>query len=143
MLHHQFSSKYLFVRILRGSTHLTGNSLVHWATWFGCTFAVTIAAYLIASGIPIFSSLVSLIGALLGTFMSFQPMGCMWLYDHWKEVTEQRTARLVLLAGWSVFVIVSGSFLVIAGTYGSIMGIMAASSDTSNPSPWSCTDNSV
>lgn len=51
------------------SRHLTDNSLIHWATWLSCTLAITVASYLIASGIPIFSSLVSLIDALLGTLI--------------------------------------------------------------------------
>lgn len=87
----QFPSKYVFVRILRGSRHLTNNSFIHWGTWLGCTCAITVSSYLIASGIPIFSDLVSLIGALLGAAMPFQPMGCMWLYDNWTRGRERKT----------------------------------------------------
>ncbi|RMD44454.1 hypothetical protein DV735_g615, partial [Chaetothyriales sp. CBS 134920] len=76
-------AKYVFIRLLRGSHHLTEPTFRHWATWIGCTGTVAISAYVIASAIPVFDGLVSLIGALLGTFMSFQPMGCMWLYDNW------------------------------------------------------------
>ncbi|KAF7550888.1 hypothetical protein G7Z17_g5396 [Cylindrodendrum hubeiense] len=67
--------KYIFLRILRGSKHLTSNSMIHWGTWLGCTFSVAVVSYVIASGIPVFGGLVSLIGAFLGTLMSFQPMG--------------------------------------------------------------------
>ena len=138
----QFSSKYMFIRILRGSEHLTANSFKHWVTWFSCTFAVTVASFLIASGIPIFSNLVSLIGALLGTLMSFQPMGCMWLYDNWKHGKEQPTTKWILLSCWSIFVIISGSFLMAAGTYGSIVNIIASNNADSGSSAWSCADNS-
>ncbi|RDK41226.1 hypothetical protein M752DRAFT_217709 [Aspergillus phoenicis ATCC 13157] len=137
-----FSSKYMFIRILRGSEHLTANSFKHWVTWFSCTFAVTVASFLIASGIPIFSNLVSLIGALLGTLMSFQPMGCMWLYDNWKHGKEQPTTKWILLSCWSIFVIISGSFLMAAGTYGSIVNIIASNNADSGSSAWSCADNS-
>ncbi|KAH8430259.1 uncharacterized protein LDX57_007928 [Aspergillus melleus] len=137
-----FPSKYIFVRILRGSKHLTSNSFVHWATWLSCTLAITIASYLIASGIPIFGDLVSLIGALLGTFMSFQPMGCMWLYDNWKRGREQPTTKWMLLAAWSIAVVALGSFLMVAGTYGSINSIIASSKAASGASAWSCADNS-
>ncbi|KAJ5698665.1 amino acid transporter [Penicillium macrosclerotiorum] len=137
-----FSSKYMFVRILRGSEHLTANTFKHWVTWFSCTFAVTVSSYLIASGIPIFSNLVSLIGALLGTFMSFQPMGCMWLYDNWKHGREQPTAKWILLSYWSIFVIISGSFLMVAGTYGSVVNIISSNNADSGSSAWSCADNS-
>jgi hypothetical protein len=51
-------------------------------TWLGCTFGVTLTAYVIASAIPIFGGLVSLVDALLGTVLCFQPMGSVWLYDN-------------------------------------------------------------
>ncbi|KAL4728063.1 hypothetical protein ACLX1H_004779 [Fusarium chlamydosporum] len=114
-------AKHIFMRILRGSKHLTSNTTIHWVTWIGSTATVAIVAYIVASGIPVFGGLVSLIGALFGTFLSLQPMGCMWLYDHWKD---ERTTRWYLMVGWSVFIIVSGTFLMIAGTYGSIEGII-------------------
>ncbi|KAL3954844.1 hypothetical protein ACCO45_010407 [Purpureocillium lilacinum] len=88
-------AKCAFVRILRGSRHLTANTLVHWAVWLGCTFCATLIAYLVASGIPEFGALVSLVGALLGTLMSFQPMGCMWLYDNWGKRHTQ--------PGWGIY----------------------------------------
>lgn len=65
----QLPGKYIFIRILRGSRHLTSNTIIHWVTWLGCTFTLAVISYIIASAIPVFNSLVSLIGALLGTFM--------------------------------------------------------------------------
>jgi hypothetical protein len=50
-----------------------------------CTFASKTTAYLIASGIPFFNGLVSLIGVLLGAFLAYQPTGCMWFYDNWRH----------------------------------------------------------
>ncbi|KAB8263519.1 transmembrane amino acid transporter protein-domain-containing protein [Aspergillus pseudonomiae] len=137
-----FSSKYIFVRILRGSEHLTANSFKHWATWLSCTFATTVLYYIIASAIPIFGDLVSLIGALLGTFMSFQPMGCMWLYDNWKNGREQPTLKWILLSSWSILTVICGSFLMVAGTYGSSVNIIASNKAASGSSAWSCADNS-
>ncbi|KAF7556949.1 hypothetical protein G7Z17_g1077 [Cylindrodendrum hubeiense] len=46
------AAKYLFVRALRDSKHLTANTVQHWASWLGCTFFIMISAYCIASGIP-------------------------------------------------------------------------------------------
>ncbi|KAJ9418996.1 transmembrane amino acid transporter protein-domain-containing protein [Fusarium oxysporum] len=131
-------SKFVFVRILRGSKHLSTNSFIHWATWLGSTFSVTLVAYIIASAIPVFGQLVSLIGALLGTLMSFQPMGCMWLYDNWHS-DRRYTPRWYVGVAWSVFVVISGTFLMIAGTYSTIVGIVDSTEKTS---AWSCADNS-
>ncbi|KAI8716722.1 Aa-trans domain-containing protein [Fusarium sp. LHS14.1] len=136
-----YSAKYAFVRMLRGSKHLTSNSLTHWVTWIGCTTTATIIAYLIASGIPVFGGLVSLVGALLGTLMSFQPMGCMWLYDNWSRRREA-TLSWYLMVAYSVFVVVSGTFLMIGGTYGSIVGIIDSMKETGGSAAWACADNS-
>ncbi|KAH7141633.1 transmembrane amino acid transporter protein-domain-containing protein [Dactylonectria macrodidyma] len=129
-------AKHIFIRILRGSQHLTANTAIHWITWIGSTLSVSLVAYIVASAIPVFGGLVSLIGALFGTFLSLQPMGCMWLYDHWKE---DRTTKWYFMVGWSIFIIVSGTFLMIAGTYGSIVGIINSPERTG---AWSCADNS-
>ncbi|PYH46901.1 putative amino acid transporter (Mtr) [Aspergillus saccharolyticus JOP 1030-1] len=130
-----YSSKHIFVRCLRGTRHLTANTAKHWITWIGSTFSVSMIAYVIASGIPIFNTLISLVGALLGTVTCFQPMGCMWLYDNWRN---ERTTRWYMMVAWSGFVIISGMFLMVAGTYSSIVDII----DSSGSGAWSCADNS-
>ncbi|XRM42612.1 hypothetical protein ABZX51_005822 [Aspergillus tubingensis] len=135
-------SKYAFVRILRGSTHLTSNSMIHWCTWLGCTCSSTVIAYLIASGIPFFNNLVSLIGALLGVFLAYQPAGCMWFYINWSS-RNFRDWKWVVKASWSLFIIVVGMFMTVAGTYGAIVGIIDSLNEDGGRKPWTCADNSV
>ena len=137
----QIPSKYLFVRILRGSDHLSSNSVIHWLTWLSSTSSVTLVAYLIASGVPVFNGLVSLIGAIFGTFMCFQPMGCMWLYDNW-DGQKRMTVRWFLMTIWCGFVVLSGTFLMIAGTYGSVVSIIDSYRKSGGSAAWSCADNS-
>ena len=103
--------------------HLTSNSMIHWCTWLACTLGSTVIAYLIASGIPFFNSLVLLIGALLGAFLAYQPTGCMWFYDNWSK-RDTRNWKWMLMACWSAFIILIGSFMTVAGTYGSIVSII-------------------
>ncbi|GJN71382.1 amino acid transporter [Purpureocillium lilacinum] len=135
-------AKYIFVRILRGSVHLTANGIIHWSVWLGCTFGTTLIAYLIASAIPVFNGLVALIGALLGTFLCFQPMGCMWLYDNWSKGKKERSLQWKLMVCFSVFVVVSGTFLMIAGTYGSVVGVIDSYKKSGGSGGWTCKDNS-
>jgi amino acid permease len=137
-----YPAKYVFIRVLRGSKHLANNTMIHWVTWIGCTAGVALIAYIIASAVPVFGGLVSLIGALFGTLMSFQPMGCMWLYDNWSKGRANRSIKWTLMVAWSIFVIVSGTFLMIAGTYGSIVGIMDSYKAEGGSAAWSCADNS-
>ncbi|KAM5350809.1 hypothetical protein ACJ41O_007314 [Fusarium nematophilum] len=96
----------------------------------------------VASGIPVFGGLVSLIGALLGTLQCFQPMGCMWLYDNWVRGKEQRSLRWILMVCWSVFVITAGMFLMFGGAYGSIVSIIDAYKADGGSRPWACADKS-
>ncbi|KAF4420387.1 neutral amino acid permease [Fusarium acutatum] len=128
-------SKYMFVRLLRNTKHLASNSAVHWSTWLGCTFIVSIIAYIIASAIPIFYSLISLIGALVGTLMCFQTMGFMWFYDNWEK--RAISPKWLSACGWSVFVIASGTLLMVAGTYGSIVDIIQAYKAAGGSGAWS------
>lgn len=130
------------MHILRGSRHLNSNSLVHWGTWLGCTFGIIIIAWIIASTIPVFDSLVSLIGALLGPVMCLQPFGCMWLYDNWSKGKEKKTARWGFMVFWSVMIVVVGSFLMVAGTYGSVKGIIDVYNESGGSAAFSCEDNS-
>ncbi|KAJ5099790.1 hypothetical protein N7532_006791 [Penicillium argentinense] len=135
------TGKYLFVRILQGSRHLSSNTMTHWVVWIGCTFGVGLISYIIASAIPVFSDLVSLVGALLGTPMCFQPMGGMWLYDNWSR--SKRSLTWYLMVAWCVFVIVAGTFLMIGGTYGSVMLIIKSYQESGGSAAWSCADNST
>ncbi|KAF4556527.1 Transmembrane amino acid transporter-like protein 3 [Elsinoe fawcettii] len=134
-------AKAIFVRALRNSRHLATNTPTHRIVWLALVAGTSIVAYIIASAIPVFGGLVSLIGALLGTLMSFQPMGGMWLYDNWNR-TDRKSMRWTLMVVYSVFVIVSGTFLMIGGTYASIVGIIDSYKAAGGSAAWSCADNS-
>lgn len=128
------------MRALRGSRHLTQNTMVHWFTWIGCTLGVCLTAYILASAIPVFNGIVSLSGAAFGTLQSFQPMGAMWFYDNWKR--PERGWKWKCGVVWSAFVILSGTFIMIAGTYGSIVSIIDSYNADGRVAAWSCADNS-
>ncbi|CAD0105792.1 unnamed protein product, partial [Aureobasidium uvarum] len=91
-----FPAKYVFIRILRGSKHLTSNTTIHWITWLGCTSGVTLISYIVASAVPVFGGLVSLVGALFATLLSFHPYAGMWLYDNWQDGKRKPTKTWLL-----------------------------------------------
>ncbi|KAF2124516.1 hypothetical protein P153DRAFT_370922 [Dothidotthia symphoricarpi CBS 119687] len=142
MLVTHINAKYFFIRTLRGSRHLNHNTPTHWIVWFSYTAGVSLAAYVIASAVPVFGGLVSLVGALFGTLMCFQPMGCMWLYDNWSAGKATKSPKWIAMVVWCVFVIASGTFLMIAGTYGSLVEIIASYSVSGGSKAWTCADNS-
>lgn len=137
----QLPAKYIFVRLLRGTKHLTSNSKTHWIVWLSCTSGSAVIAYIVASAVPIFGNLVSLIGAVFITTLAFQAMACMWFYDNWNS-EERGTLKWTLMASWAAFVIILGVFLTIAGTYGSIVEIIDSYKISGGSAAWSCADNS-
>ncbi|KAA8567121.1 hypothetical protein EYC84_010188 [Monilinia fructicola] len=54
----------------------------------------------------------------------FSPFGIMWIYDNWHKGKIHKSPRWILMASWSFFIIIIGSFLMVAGTYGSIVAII-------------------
>jgi len=135
-------AKYIFVRLLRSSKHLTAHTWQHWTIWLACTGSCVIFSYIIASAVPVFGGLVGLIGALFGTLLSMQVMGCMWLYDNWSDRHHDHSLGYRALVAWNFFIIIVGSFLMVAGTYGSIDGIIASYNADGSSGVWSCADNS-
>jgi hypothetical protein len=67
-------------------------------------------------------------------------MGAMWFYDNWHS--KDRNLRWYLSAAWASFVILIGLFLMGAGTWGSIVGIIESYRASSGSSAFSCADNS-
>ncbi|KAJ5288679.1 hypothetical protein N7478_001709 [Penicillium angulare] len=136
-------AKYCFVHILRGSRHLASNSATHWITWLSCTFGTTVIAYIIASSIPSFDDMVSLIGAFVSPTICLIPYAGMWLSDNWHKGQGQRkTPFWIFMVGFCVFVIVIGLFITVAGTYGSVMNIKASYAASGGSAAFSCADNS-
>jgi hypothetical protein len=144
MLFIHFAAKTLLLRLLRGSKHLTASTPTHYAVWLGLTGGTTLIAYVIASAIPIFGSLTSLIGALLGTLQCFLPMACMWIYDNWRGHAglERWGRKCCAMLVWVGFVFVVGLFLMVAGTYASVQEIVASYARDGGSRAWSCEDNS-
>jgi hypothetical protein len=84
---------------------------------------------------------VSLVGALFGTLLCFQPEGIMWLYDNWHAYNRGST-RWTAMVAWCILVIVIGTFLMVAGTYGSVVGLIDTFAADDGSAAWSCVDNS-
>ncbi|WWC88616.1 uncharacterized protein L201_003529 [Kwoniella dendrophila CBS 6074] len=142
MMFTHLPAKLLFVRLLRGSKHLTKNSPKHYAVWYSCVLGCVLFSYVIASAIPVFDGIASLVGALFGTVLCIQLMAGMWLYDNWEKRKSTTTLLYKFLLFWNCFVIVLGSFLMIAGTYGAVIDIKDSYAANKGASAWSCRDNS-
>lgn len=99
----------------------------------------TAISFIIAEAIPFFDDLVGLIGALLGTFICIQTEAYMWMWDNWRE---PRTLQWKLLMAMNIAFFIIGWFLMVAGTYGSVVAINDSFKTGDISSPFSCADNS-
>ncbi|GAA6027428.1 hypothetical protein JCM8097_007858 [Rhodosporidiobolus ruineniae] len=133
------SAKFLFVRILKGSHHLSHSTRTHYAVWFSCTFGCGIVGYILASAIPVFGGLLGLIGACFGTAMSLHAESWMWLFDTRRQFKDRSTRTTRLWIGWiiNIILILVGTFILGGGTYGAAIAIRDAYR-TSAGKPWTC-----
>lgn len=134
-------AKSVFVRVLRGTHHLTENTVTHWAVWLTCTTTCGIVGWLLAEAIPFFTSLVSLIGS-----MGFAPLGVclppfLWFSLH--RGYRRGTAGQQALWWLHILILVLGLFVTVGGTYANIANIVAQFRAGKVGSAFSCADNSA
>ncbi|KAL1404901.1 hypothetical protein Q8F55_008512 [Vanrija albida] len=138
-------SKHVFVRILSSPSrqrHLVSNSWTHWLTWCATLVGSSLIAYVIASAVPNFGSIISLIGALIVPSAAIIPYPLMWWHDNWRFRTsdERREPKRQLAFVVNLIIVAVGIFITGAGTYSAVMDIMA--STAAGAGPWTCADNS-
>ena len=141
ILYTHIPAKYIFVRLLSNSEHLSKNTVKHWVYWVSCVFACSAVAYLLGSAVPGFGDLVGLIGALLGTVLCLSLPSYQWIYLNRSRMREDKSVafRIGVLVNWSIVIL--GAFICVAGTYGSVLAIKATVEKT-GAKPFSCADNS-
>ncbi|ODN77461.1 hypothetical protein L202_04638 [Cryptococcus amylolentus CBS 6039] len=146
VLNTHLPAKYVFVRVMRNSRHLSANTITHRVVWVSCVIGSCVTSFVIAEGIPVFSDLISLIGALIATPNCIVFEGMMFIYDlrinpdkypnrnkWWHKGLE--------VMNW-VVMIGLGLFATVAGTYAAAVTIRADVSAGSTTQPFSCADNS-
>lgn len=163
------AGKYWFVRILRGTRHLQSNTVTHWAVWVGSMTVTVVFGFIIVGVVPFFDDFLSLVGALFNPVFTNVFPGLMILFylgekpiiasDRVQTVETVKTiSPMVWLPaafkayrnGWkqalalagAIFLIVSGLFIIVGGTYSSVLSIQASYDDGSVSGVFSCGNNS-
>lgn len=131
------AAKFIFIRILQGTEHIAKPTRKHWITWIGSTVTVMVIAYILASAIPTFGSIVGFMGSLLTPLTTIVVFPFIWWHDNWRyrPKHERRTYMLVLNA----FILACGIFFVVGGMYAAVTDLIATSAKNG---PWTCADNS-
>ncbi|BCR90719.1 neutral amino acid permease [Aspergillus chevalieri] len=107
--------KYVYIRIFRGTDRMHKRDLVAVGTWIGIGLILWIVAWIIASAIPVFSNLLSLITALFASWFTYGLSGIFWLYMNkglW--FSSPRKIALTLL---NVIIVGVGAILCGLGLY--------------------------
>ncbi|KAL2854227.1 transmembrane amino acid transporter protein-domain-containing protein [Aspergillus pseudoustus] len=74
------ASKYIYVRIFRGTDRMHKRDFVAVGSWVAIAFCLWVLAWIIAEAIPVFSNLLSLITALFASWFTYGLSGIFWLY---------------------------------------------------------------
>lgn len=170
ILFSHIAAKYWFVRILRGTHHLQSNTVKHWAVWVGSMLVTIIFGFIIVGVVPFFSDFLSLVGALVNPVFTNVMPGFMLLFyiarrpakategrraqdgvgeltgRHWlinSFVAYRRGWKDCMLLAGAYFMILSGAFIIIGGTYATVLTIKKSYDDGSVGGVFSCGDNSI
>ncbi len=121
---YQVGAKYVFVRILGNTRHLQANTVVHWGTWLACTTLLGALAFILASSIPIFNYLISLVGSVCFAPLAMSLPGWLWLHDHghYKKGPLMQKITYILHVG----IVLLGLFFCVGATYGVVIQIIDA-----------------
>ncbi|KAF2641611.1 amino acid transporter [Massarina eburnea CBS 473.64] len=130
-------SKYIYVRLFRGTRHMSTRTPLALGTWAAITFTLWVIAWIIAQSIPSFSTLLALITALFASWFTYGMSGILWLYLNrgqyalnWKKMALTTLNVSILAMGAAV----CGMGLYASGT---------AIHDDSSGGSWTCKDNST
>jgi amino acid permease len=131
------ASKYIYVRLFRGTRHLHERTLLSYGSWIGILFALWTVAWIIAESVPVFNNLVGLIAALFASWFTYGLAGFMWIYLNWGGLGKNWKKIALTVVNLLIFALGAASCGL--GLYASGLAI---SQDKSGAS-WSCADNGV
>lgn len=135
--------KIVFTRMFRTSRHLHSSTVLGYVVWISLIFLATTVAFILAVAVPIFSSLIGVIGSLFASWYTYGIAGMFWIYDAWHGHNTINKGWTSLSKKWfmtllSIFTILAGAFFCVAGTYVSIRSIANAYSDGTVGKPFTC-----
>ncbi|EGE06609.1 N amino acid transport system protein [Trichophyton mentagrophytes] len=109
------ASKYLYVRIFRGTNKMSQRTFLSLGTWVAITVVLWVIAWIIAEAIPVFNNLLSLITALFASWFTYGLSGLFWLYINKGKYFS--SPRKIFLTFLNSFVFVAGAAICGLGLY--------------------------
>jgi len=138
-LYSHTAAKLFFIRFFRHSRHVHSHTVLGWSIWTLFCFAAVAIAFVLATGVPIFSYLIGISAALFASWYTYGLAGFFWLYDAYYLGGGVRALKKKWIGTTlAVATIVAGSFICIAGTYVSIKLIVDAYASGTVGKPFTC-----
>ncbi|CAI6338781.1 unnamed protein product [Periconia digitata] len=131
------ASKYVYVRLFRGTKHMSTRTPLALGTWAGITFVFWLIAWIIAQSIPSFSTLLGLISALFASWFTYGMSGALWLYLNHGRYTQNW--KKMCLTALNIWLVIMGFVICGVGLYASGKTIH----ENTGGASWTCGDNSL
>ncbi|OJJ06613.1 hypothetical protein ASPVEDRAFT_330270 [Aspergillus versicolor CBS 583.65] len=129
------ASKYIYVRLFRKTDRMHKKDFVAVGSWLLITFCTWVLAWIIASAIPVFNNLLSLIASIFASWFTYGFTGMFWLYlNKGRFFSTPMKTFLTLL---NIFMIVIAAVICGLGLYVSGRALHEDSSTAS----FSCANN--
>ncbi|KIW15411.1 hypothetical protein PV08_05457 [Exophiala spinifera] len=129
------ASKYIYVRLFRGTRHMSKRTLLSVGSWLAITLTVWVIAWIIAESIPNFNDLLALISSLFAAWFTYGISGIFWLFLNWGQYTKNwKKISLTLV---NLFLFGMGAAICGMGLYASGYAIH----NEPGGSSWTCASN--
>jgi len=129
------ASKYIYVRLFRGTKHMSQTTFLSVGSWLGITLILWTLAWIIAESIPNFNDLLALISSLFASWFTYGLSGIFWLFINRGQYTKNW--RKISLTVVNILLVLMGAGICGMGLYASGTAI----SEESGGSSWTCKSN--
>ncbi|KAK5223745.1 hypothetical protein LTR99_007769 [Exophiala xenobiotica] len=129
------ASKYIYVRLFRGTKHMSQRTLLAVGSWLIITLTVWVIAWIIAESIPNFNDLLALISSLFASWFTYGISGVFWLFMNRGQYTKNWRKIVLTIANVGLFAM--GCGICGMGLYASGYSIHQETSGSS----WTCKSN--
>lgn len=138
-LYSHTAAKLVFVRLFPGGRHVHSHTVTGWGAWTVLVVLANAAAFLFATGIPVFNYLLGITAALFAAWYTYGLAGAFWLHDaYYFKGGFRAWRRRPFMTLLNVLTLLAGAFICIGGLYATIRALQMASEAGELPAPFQC-----
>lgn len=111
------ASKYIYVRLFRGTKHMSQRTWLAVGSWMAITGVFWFIAFVIAESIPNFNDLLSLISSLFASWFTYGLSGVFWLFLNKGKWGASKKNMALTAVNWGLVLL--GLAIMVMGLYAS------------------------